>query len=513
MRALTIRAALLSAGLVAWLSACAAGTAVHAPPPVPASSSSVAARAPQPPDPLGPRPEPGVAKAVHMPPPAIFTTANGITVWLVERHALPMVSVAVALPVGSSSDPPDRLGLSHLTADMLDEGAGDKNAIELSSAINDLGTSVSIGTGLDSSVVSMTVLKGNFPKAFQLLSDIVARPRLEPRDFKRVADLWVNGLEQRQDDPDEVARVVMGAALYGARTPYGHPADGYVADAKKVKLADVKAFHAAQWRPDRAIVVVVGDVTRPEVETAVTSALGGWKSGAKPAPVTPVREALVPAATHPRLVVVDRADAPQSVVAVVRDGVSASDPSAPLLDLVNTALGGSFTSRLNQNLREDKHWTYGAFSAFTHPRGQGAFIARASVFVEVTGKALHEMLGELDGMAQRGLTTAELAKVKAQDRADLIQTYETVSGTSERLAALYALGLDPSYDVTASVARQSATMAQLAELAKAHVDVSKATIVVVGPKDKVVPQLAEAGLGEPVFWGPEGSSVAASAAR
>jgi len=511
MRTVAFRLA-LGALCLSALSACGGAAIVGTSPP-PAPVASAPKPASQEIDHLGPRPVLGASRDVRVPPPVVFKTANAVTVWLVERHALPLVSVTIALPAGAASDPPDRPGLAHLTADMLDEGAGDLDAIALSAAINDLGTSLSIETGMDASTVSMTVLKGNFPRAIRILSDVVARPRMEARDFKRVSDLWINGLEQRQDDPDEVARVVIGAALYGARTPYGHPRDGYAADARKVKLADVKTFHASQWRPDRAVAVVVGDVTRAEVESALAATLESWKASAKPAPSAPDLSSLVPAARRPRLIVVDRADAPQSVIAVVRDGVSAGSPEAPLLDLVNTALGGSFTSRLNQNLREDKHWTYGAFTAFTHPRGQGAFVARSSVFVEVTGKALKEMLGELENMAARGMTEEELSKVKAQDRADLIQTYETVGDTSQRLAQLFSLGLDPSFDVKASVVRQAASLELLAEQAKAHVDASKATVVVVGPKDKVVPQLAEVGLDDPVFWGPEGPPATPGAVR
>jgi len=456
------------------------------------------------PDPLGERPALEASKPVSLPPPATFKTESGITVWLVERHALPLVSVALAMPAGSSSDPPSKLGLAFITANMLDEGAGDKDAIALSAAINDLGTSLSVQTDLDASTVSMTVLKGNFPKAFQLMADVVTRPRLQPKDYKRVSDLWINALQQRNDDPDEVARVAIRAAAYGSESPYGHPADGFVNDAKRVRLGDVKSFYETQWRPDRAVVVIVGDITRSEAEAQLSSAFGGWKAKRKKAPPAPEPSTLAPVASRPRLVLVDRDDAPQSVIAIVRDGVSARDPQTPLLDLVNTALGGSFTSRLNQNLREDKHWTYGAFSGFTHPRGQGVFVARASVFVDVTGQALKEMLGELRGMAQAGLTQDEMDKVKAQDRADLVQTYETVAGTSERLAQLYVLGLDPSFDLSASDVRQRATMEQLRALAGAHVDAAHATVVIVGPKAQVLPQLQTSGLGEPVVWSAEG---------
>jgi predicted Zn-dependent peptidase len=210
------------------------------------------------------------------------------------------------------------------------------------------------------------------------------------------------------------------------------------------------------------------------------------------------------------VVLVDRPDAPQSVIGVVREGVSAHEPIAPMLDLINTALGGSFTSRLNQNLREDHGWTYGARTAFLETRHQGAFIARAAVVKTATGPALREMLGELDKMAKGGLTVEELAKVRAQDRADLVQTYETVSGISRRLGTLAMLGLPPSFDLEASRARQGATLARLLELARAHVHPESATVVVVGPRVEVVPQLEAIGLREMELWDPEGLPAAKS---
>ncbi len=489
-----------------WATACGNATAPKTPVvPTAASASAVPAAVV---DPLGDRPALQPGKQVEIQAPTVFKSPNGLTVWLVERHALPLVAVTVALPAGSSSDPPDRLGLAAITASMLDEGAGKLDAIALSNALNDLGASIAVDTRLDASFVSLTILKANFAKGFQLLSDVVARPRFAEKDWKRVAGLWIDGLQQRSDDPDEVARVVVGAALYGARTAYGHPANGYMDDAKRTRLRDVKAFHERNWRADQGVIVVVGDVTRPEVEAAVNDGFSSWKPKNGSAPDVIPAASLVPAAKRPRLVLVDRADAPQSVISVVRDGITASDSDAPGLDLVNTALGGSFTSRLNQNLREDKHWTYGAFSRFSRTRGQGSFIASAAVFAEVTGKALGEMLGELKKMTDTGLSPDELAKSKAQDLGDLIQIYETAGGTCQRLAALRMLGLDAQFDAAASKERQASTIAGAAALARAHVNAATATIVVVGPRDKVLPQLVDAGLGEPEIWGPDGVPAA-----
>jgi zinc protease len=453
-------------------------------------------------DPLGARPELTPAKPFVPPAPVVFKASNGMTVWLFERHTLPVVSVSVTIPSGSAADPKELAGVAHLTADMLDEGAGKRDAVGLSTAVNDLGASLSTGATADGSVVALSVLKKNFAPAFEIMSDVVARPRFEPKEFKRVSDLWKGDLKKRADDPNSVARVVSHAVLYGIDTPYGHPSDGLVATAAKVDLGAIKAFYAKSWRPDVATLVAAGDLSKDELAKAIESAFGSWKAP-KSAP-TPAPQVGGVKAQRPRLVVVDRTDAPQSVITVVREGVSASDPKAPLLDLISTALGGSFTSRLNQNLREDHGWTYGARSGFAEVRGQGWFSASAAVVTEQTGPSLKEMLGEIGKMSASGLTEEEFGKVKAQDRADLVQTYETVSGVSARLGALAMLSLPPDFDAAASRSRQAATPAQLAALDQA-VDAKNATVIVVGPAAAVVPQLAKIGLTNPEYWDPEGS--------
>jgi len=458
-------------------------------------------------DVLGPKPEVGPAKPFTPPAVDTFKTKNGLTVWLVERHGLPLVSVSLVLSGGSAADPPDKPGLTHITTDMLDEGAGTRSAVDVSSAINDLGASLSLGTANDASVASLTVLKNNFSAAFGIFSDVIARPRFEEKEWKRVSELWKNELAKRPDDPMEVSRVVNAAVLYGPGTAYGHPSDGLLEGAQKIDLETVKRFYTENYSPDRAVLVVAGDITKEEVTAAVDTQLGAWQpsaAGAKSAPTSPPRAA----SERPKIVLVDRPGAPQSVIAVVREGVAASDPDSPRLDLINTALGGGFTSRLNQNLREEHHWAYGAGSAFQEMRGKAGFYALASVETPATGDALKEMLSELKKMAEAGPTPEEVSKAKAQDLAELMQTYETASGTSRRLAGLARLGLDPKHDLDASQSRQAATLEDLVALAKKYVDPASATIVVVGPQTEVMPQLTTLGLGEPAIWDPEGKPTA-----
>ncbi|MGK4006346.1 pitrilysin family protein [Sorangium sp. So ce1036] len=490
------------------------------PPPQPAARAAApqpTAPAPtQPADPLGPKPALPEPRPFTPPSPVVFDGPNGTTIWLLERHTLPLVSVTIAVPSGSADDPKGAAGLAHITADMLDEGAGTRSAVALSSAVNDLGATLVTGARVDGSFATLSVLKKNFSEAFSLLADVVARPRFEAKEWRRVSELWQNDLRKRGDDPVRVSGLVSTAALHGPGTPYGHPVEGLLADARSVKLPAVQAFYRTAWRPDRAVIVAVGDITQDEVTQAISRDLGAWAAkgappGAQPGKPGKAAQAGAPAAgapawKPPRVVLVDRPGAPQSVIAVVREGVAASDPRLPLLELINTALGGSFTSRLNQNLREDHGWSYGARSAFTERRRGGAFTARAAVVKEATGPALKEMLAELDKMAESGLTEDELAKVLAHDRAELVSTYETVSHTASRLGSLAILGLPATFDAEASQARQKATLPGLAELARA-VDPKQATVVVVGPRQEILPQLQAIGLGEPEAWDVEGQPV------
>jgi predicted Zn-dependent peptidase len=294
--------------------------------------------------------------------------------------------------------------------------------------------------------------------------------------------------------------LVAQSARFGAGSPYGHPALGLLSKADAIKLDDVRRFWQGSFRPDRATLVVTGQITRAEVEALVKKSLSDWKAAGDPWPA-PRAE---PPPEAPRLVLVDRPKAVQSVLVVARDGVRADADEAAPLELVNTALGGSFTSRLNENLREDKGWTYGAGSTFQKTRAPGLFYARTSVDAKFTGPAVREILKELSLMADKGLSPEEVEKTKAQDRADLVSSYETTSGTGAELASLVALGLPPNHAVTSAERRQSATVESLARLAREHVDPSKATIVIVGDESVVRTQLAEAGLGEPTLYSVEG---------
>ncbi len=484
--------------------ACGGGETV-APPPKPPVVTAPPPPPAAPADPLGPKPELAAPEPFTPPTPVVFTTSRGLTVWLLERHALPVVALSFATPYGSASDPKDLGGLASATANMLDEGAGKRGPLELAGAVDQLGATLSTGATTDSSFATLTVLKRNLAQAFPLLSDVVARPRMDAKEWQRVHDLWLNDLTSRKSEPHAVSSVVSAAVLFGADHPYGHPVTGTTASAKRVSLDAVKKFYHATWRPDRATLVAVGDVTQKELTGLLDASLADWT-----APKEPPREIVKPVAPQgpwPRVVVVDREDAPQSVIALVRPGLAADDADAAPLARVNVALGGSFTSRLNQDLREEHGWSYGARSRVSEARGTGSVVCSAAVFTDKTGEALGAMLADVQKLAKDGLTDEEVAKTRMLARNDLVEDYEKVGRTAARLSTDAALGLPPDHEARASVLRDAAGKKELDRLAARYFATEGASVIVVGPWVKLAPALEKLGLPKPERRDAEGQKI------
>ena len=475
------------------------------PPPQPPPSAPAPVASAPPPDVLGPRPETPRPPPFLPPAPTVFPGTNGMAVWLLERHDVPIVSCSLTVPSGASSDPKGKAGLAYATAGMLDEGAGKLGALELAGAIDSLGARINTDANADASFVSLTVLKRNLDRAFAIFGDVVARPRFEAAEYKRVKDLWQNALLERQKDPDATARVVYRVTLFGPDHPYGHPWDGTLKSAKAVSLEDIKGFYRTAWRPDRATIACAGDVTKAEVSSLIDSAFGSWKAPKSPAPAP-----LVPAAPKgpwPKVVFVDRPDAPQSVIAALKVGVAASSPEAPPLWRVNDAIGGGFTSRLNQDLREKHGYTYGAKTRFSISRGPGQVVAWANVVTDKTGDALSAMLSDLRGFASDGLTAEEVERTRSQARGELVSSYESVEGIAGHLAADASLSLPPDYQAKASEARDAASKSELDALAKRFFSPDDAILVVVGPRMKVLPMIDKLGLAAPEMRDADGNIV------
>ncbi len=370
-------------------------------------------------------------------------------------------------------EPPEQGGLAFATADMLDEGAGDRDALAFSQAINDLGAKLASSADRDATIVSLEVLATKLEAALSLMADAVVRPRHEAKDWTRVQALWINALKNRAHEPSDVARVATSAAFYGDH-PYAHPPEGTLTSAQHVQLADI-----ASWKTPTS---------------------------------TPMSAAVEPYLVRPkgvRTFVVDRADAPQIVMSLASAGPRASDPAFPRLSMLNIGLGGSFTSRLNQNLREDHGWTYGARSRFNAQRGPAMFVVRADIRADAIAPALGETRKEIEREAKEGLTEAEVEKFKALLNGEALESFGTVHGAGASLAGNAALGLAPDQDAKDLVSQRSATAKDLSALAAKYLDLSSALVVLVGPKDLATKAFAENQLPAPELLDADGRPAGA----
>jgi zinc protease len=463
------------------------------------------------PDPLGPKPVALATPAFEPDVPVRFAGPHGITVLLMERHALPLVAVSAVVPYGAASEPSDRPGLAHVAAQMIDQGAGAMDAVAYAQALDDLGVELTASVDRDTTTVAIDCLAARLPEALPLLLAAIARPHHGDSDFARVSALWRDDLRQRQDEPRAVASLVATAATHGADTPYGHPLQGTLESAATVTLAQVDAWHRAIWRPDAATFVVVGDVTRQRLEELLAQATADWQpAGAAPPAI--VAPAQAPPA-RARTIVVDRPDAPQVVVCLARATVTADDPALPRLALANVALGGSFTSRLMQSLREDHGWTYGVRSKVGPRRGPGMFAVHASIRTDALSPALREMRAIIADVAERGITADELAKSRSQVQADLVESYGTVAHLAAHFASNAGIGLDPAIDRAALAAQRTATLADVGELARRYIAADAAALVLVGPKAPILQAIADNGLPAAECCDADGRPIAASDAH
>lgn len=419
-----------------------------------------------------------------------------------QRDALDIVSLRVVVPYGSASDPPGKAGLAELTAEMMEQGAGEMDSFALALAAERIGADMAVWAGRDFSVAQVDVLGSEMDAALRLLADVLLRPRFEPSEWERTHALWLEDLEARAFDAPSVAAVVGDAVLYGRDHPYGHPGAGWLDTVRTLSLDDVRAFHRGHWRLDTATVVAVGRFDRAALKPALAAAFAGTKSPAEPPP--PLAMPSAPESGWPALVVVDRPDSPQTVLRVGRPGLP-TGIERTALEIDRFVLGGSFTSRLMANLREDKGYTYGIYARLASLRGPGPFFASGSVQSEVTGKALKEIVSELDRMATAGPVEEEVEKARASLRNADVETYEQVAGTADRIAALSGLGLPARFDADAAAARELLDLDALVREAGFFAP-QPMLVVAVGQQASITEQLAAEGidLGTPLLLDPEG---------
>lgn len=420
---------------------------------------------------------------------------NGLAVWSVSHRAVPVATMVLLVRAGSSSDPSERPGLASLTGDMLDEGAGDRDALGVHEALARIGAQFDTEVGPDATFLTLTTLAKFRAQGMGLLSDLVVRPRFDEGEFERVRHLRTNRLRQLRDVPSATADRAFATALYGAH-PYGHLAIGTIDALQRMTLDDVRGFHRRAFRPENAVLIVVGDQTHDEAMLQAGTAFGEWRADA-PVPFAPP-DVDVPAEPRHRLLLVDRPKAAQSELRLGHRAVPRRTPDYHALVLANLVLGGQFVSRLNMNLRENKGYTYGARSWFEFRLGPGPFQMSASVQTEVTMEAIREALAEMTALrGERPIMPAELDTARATLTRGYPRNFETADQIARSVGQLALYDLPDDYFATFVPRMATLPLAEVQSAAARHLHPERVVALVVGDAERVGPTLEALELGPP----------------
>ena len=419
--------------------------------------------------------------------------ANGLTLSVVEQRELPVVQLIASFTGGSRLDGTTP-GIAAFTANMLDEGAGGRDAAALQSALAYLGASLQTGADWDRIFVSLKVPVRSLGPALDLMADVIRRPALSEVEVRRQRDLRLANLLQQRDQPGALADLAFNSIVFPAGHPYHNSAGGDSAAVASLDSSAVRAFYARAVRPANARLVIVGDLAADDARAEITRRFGDWSGGGGAVAVPPVTVA--PRQQEATTVyLVDKPHAAQSVISIGWPGVDRRSPDYAPLMVMNSLLGGSFTSRLNMNLRETHGYTYGASSRFSFRTAPGPFIASASVRTDVTDSSLVEFFRELRVLRDSVVPTDELQRARSYVELGLPGSLESTAQVASTVAQLatFALPLSDLRDYAAQV--RMVTAADIMRVARQYLTPDRATVVVVGDLAKVRSSIAALQLG------------------
>ena len=441
----------------------------------------------------------------HSPPLWHDTLANGVKVSGTEFVEVPLVSLSLSVPGGHLRESMDSLGLSNLTAALMEEGTEDLDAIALQDALDAIGASLSVTSRDDEITLSVRTLSKHVDDAVALMSDVLLRPRFDEADFERLKLQQLTSLATRGDRIRTIAGNVWGRLMEGDESPAAWPSDGTIETVESLSLGDVRSFYDRCVVPEGARLVVVGALDAERVRELFASMSAEWTGGG----ALPMATIEAPAGPRRAVYLVDKPGAPQSEIRIGMPGLSVHHPDYYRFQIMNYALGGSFSSRINLNLREDKGYTYGARSRLSANDREGLFTASSGVRTDVTKESVAEFMSELEGIRD-GLSAEEVAFVKDAMGQAMSRQYESVGSLARLVDSVSRYGYPDDYLEQRQAILQATGGDELAAIAQRHVRPDEMTILVVGDAEVVGPALAELGLGEVVELDVDGNVIGAA---
>jgi zinc protease len=452
--------------------------------------------------PVGPAPQ------VQFPAVERGMLSNGLKIMLAERHSIPVISFDLLVDAGYAADQFSVPGIASLTMNTLDGGTAKRTALQISEELAMLGAQLNSGSNLDTSFVSLSTLKDKLDPALAIYADVILNPVFPEADFQRQQKLQLAQILQEKDSPVLMAIRVFPKLVYGESHAYSIPftGSGYADTVAKLTRADLAKFHQTWFRPNNATLIVVGDTTLAEIQPKLEALFKGWQGGKVPAK----NVTAVSLKGKSIVYIMDKPDAPQSVVVAGHVAPSSADPDAVAIDTMNFILGGDFVSRINMNIREDKHWSYGAQSMLLGARGQRPFVVYAPVQSDKTKETMAELKQELEGiLGKKPITQDEFNNAKSSKVLALPGRWETIGSVERSLTEILQYGLPDDYYQKYPAMVQKLTIGDLSKAAEKSVHPESIIWIVVGDRAKITPGIQELGLGEILFLDGDGNLLPA----
>ena len=442
-------------------------------------------------------PEVGTPPALSLPPLTRTTLSNGLKVVLAERHSVPVVEFDLIVDAGHAADSLATPGTSNLTLAMLNEGTRTRDALQIAARAESLGANIGAGSSLDTSYISLNAITSRLSNSLELFSDVLLNPTFPGKQLERLKTQSLASIQQSKSAPQGIASRLFPRLIYGDGHAYSNPFSGIGTEetVSAMTVDDLKAFYGRWVRPDNATLLIVGDTTLAQIKPLLEQRLAAWKAPREPLPVKQL--GIIPLQPKPRVFLVNRTGSEQSLVMAVELAPPRKAPDNVALETVNTILGGSFSSRINMNLRQDKHWSYGAGTSLIDAKGQRVFQSAALVQSDKTADSLREMLQELrDLPGARPATDVEIRFAKDTMVRSLPGENETAGQVAGSYADILTYGLPDSYfnDLVGEV--EALTLPQVQAAATELVHPDALTWVVVGDLAVIEASIRKLDIGE-----------------
>jgi predicted Zn-dependent peptidase len=409
---------------------------------------------------------------------------------IVEQHELPLADFVLLVGSGGTVDPAGKTGVANLTSSMLREGTTSRKSLDIADQIAFLGINLSPTSSWESSTLSLHTPTAQLDSALALFADVALHPSFPANEFERIRKTRLTELLQLRDQGPAIANIAFPAIIYGSAHPYGLPLIGTEASVKSLTTADLQSYYQTNFRPNNATLIVVGDVSPAQVEQKINALFGNWQRGDVPQ----LNYNEPPKSGTTTIYLIDKPGAAQSSFRIGSVGVPRSTGDYFALTVMNTILGGSFSSRLNQNLREVRGYTYGAGSRFDMRRAAGPFTASAEIVSAKTDSALLEFMKELNGIRQ-AVPPSELSRAKRYLQLQLPGNFETTQQIAAALVpvALYGLPLDYFNNYVQNI--EGVTQADVARVAQQYINPGSLAIVIVGDRKTIEQGLKAVNIG------------------